>query len=475
MLNKNKIALYWLITFLTFTGYGQQVDGEFYTLEDCISIALENNLNLKGRKLRAESSVVNYRQSRGDLLPNLNANYNLGVNNGRSIDPFTNDYINQELTFSNAGLNLNATLFNGFRLLNSIRQSKFNMEASEMEIEENKQNLVLEVTLRYIQILNNRDLIEITKSRLETTGQQLERLESFYEEGTGNPVDYTDMKGQHTIDQMSLVEAENNLKSSVLELTRLLNLDAESKKEFEDIAGIIPSEKYPFSAEEVYHDALENLATFKAKQLRIDAAGAGIKAARANYFPEISLFGQLNTNYSSLAQLYSETGTIVKETGDFVPVNGQEYPVFTNESQIEGSAISYMDQLDNNFNSIVGIGVNIPLFNGFRARNAVRLEKIAKKESEIELENTKLQFKQSIQEAHYNMESAFNRYYILLEQVEAFEESFRVNEIRFNNGVSNIVEYIISKNNLDSARLNLSQTRYEYLLRVKILDYYRGL
>jgi len=105
----------------------------------------------------------------------------------------------------------------------------------------------------------------------------------------------------------------------------------------------------------------------------------------------------------------------------------------------------------------------------------VSLQKIAKEESLIELENTKLIFKQSIKEAYNNMDSAFNRYHILLDQVKAFEESFRVNEIRFNNGVSNIVDYITSKNNMDSAKLNLSQTKYEYLLRVKILDYYRGI
>ena len=476
MKKMNKRALlFFSLSFCLFKVGFTQNQQQIYTLDNCIDIAITNNLDLKSTELFAESSTINYKQSRSNILPNINANYNLGVNNGRSIDPFTNDYINEELTFSNAGLSLNTTLFNGFRILNSIKQNRFNMEASEMEIEENKQNLVLEVTLRYIQILNNIDLIELSKARLETTSQQLERLESFYEEGTGNPVNYTDMQGQYTIDQMGLINAENALKSSILELNKLLNLNADSEDRFETILGLVASEKYPYTAEEVYNDALQNLATFKSKQFRVDAADAGIKVARSNYYPEVSLFGQLNTNYSSIAQTFTETGTIVTDTGDFVDISGQEYPVFTNQSQFQGDKISYRDQFDNNLNSIVGIGVSIPLLNGFRAKNAVSLQKIAKQESLVELENTKLLFKQSIEEAYNNMESAYDRYYILLEQVKAFEESFRVNEIRFNNGVSNIVDYITSKNNMDSARLNLSQTKYEYLLRVKILDYYRGI
>ena len=98
------------------------------------------------------------------------------------------------------------------------------------------------------------------------------------------------------------------------------------------------------------------------------------------------------------------------------------------------------------------------------------MKKIQREEALIVLQNTKIIFKQSIEQAYNNMESAFNQYHILLKQVEVFEESFRVNEIRFNNGVSNIVNYITSKNNVDIAKLNLSKTKYEYLLRVKILE-----
>lgn len=456
-------------------GFAQNKQQSQFTLNDCIIIALENNNDLKRSNLQTKSSIINYKQSINELLPNLSMNYNIGVNDGRSIDPFTNSYSNQELTFSTLGVNLNTTVFNGFRVLNSIKQSKFNLKASEMELEETKQNLVLQVTIGYIQILNSRDLLELSKSRLTTTETQLKRLKTYYDEGVGNPVDYTDMQGQFAMDKISIVDAENNLKAAVLEFITLLNLDSDSEKDFENISGLMASDKYVLSASEVYNDALQNLATFKSKQFRIDAADSGIKVARSNYYPEISLFGQLNTNYSSAAEVFSETGSNIIETGDFVNIANQDYPVLQNQKQFAVSKISYQDQFDNNLNSVVGVSVRVPLFNGFRAKNSVQLQKIELEQSIVELENTKLVFKQSIEQAYNNMESSFSRYHILLDQVLAFEESYRINEVRFNNGVSNIVEYISSKNNMDGAKINLNKAKYEYLLRVKILDYYRGI
>lgn len=473
----NKSIVLFISFWIGITGFGfsQNQPRTTYALEECINIAIENNLDLKVKELSAKSSDVNFKENRNKVLPSLNMNYNLGINNGRSIDPFTNSYINQEVTFSNAGLNLDVVVFNGFKIKNEIKQSRFNLQASEMEIEEAKQNLILEVTLLYIQILNNRDLLKLSKSSLINTEVQLKRLKSRYDNGLGNPAAFTDMQGQYTREQSEIIAADNNLKSTVLNLAKLLGLDIDSEVNFENNFELINIEKYKISANDIYNDALENLATFKSKQLRIEAAKTGIKVAKSNYFPEVSLFGQLNTNYSSAAELFTQTRTSTIETGDFVSISGQDYSVLRNQEQFESSKINYKNQFDNNRNSAVGIAVRVPLFNGFMAKNKVKIEEIQREESQINLKQTKFVFKQSIQEAHNNMEASFKRFQVLKNQVKAYKESFRVNEVRFNNGVSNIVEYITSKNNMDSSKLKLNITIYEYLLRVKILDYYRGI
>jgi len=474
-MNKKRIISISIWVLFYNLGFSQNQQKTTLSLEDCIQIAFENNFDLKKSELRSKSSIINYKQSRAALLPNLNANYNLGMNNGRSIDPFTNSYSTQKLNFSNAGLSLNATIFNGFKIKNSIKQNKLNMLASEMDIAEAKQNLILNITLQYIQVLNNRDIVSLSKSRLRTTESQLKRLEVNYKQEVGDLVNYTDMKGQYSLDEIGVINAENNLKLSIINLYTLLNRTPNSKKKIENISGIVEMEKYPFSTDEIYHDALRNLATFKSKEYKIKAAKAGIKVSKANYFPEISVFGQLNTNYSSAAQVFTETGNTIIETGDFVTFTNQNFAVQRNETQFKSNKISYTDQFNNNLNSVVGISVRIPIFNGLKTKYNTKLQKIKLEETTLELQNTKLLFKQVIEKAYLDMESAYKRYQISQQQVIAFEESFRINEVKFSNGISNIINYITSKNNRDIAKLNLNNTKYEYLLRVKILDYYRGI
>ncbi|MBW1299069.1 TolC family protein [Aquimarina litoralis] len=467
-----KSIIYISAFLLSFTGFTQRKDTERYSLDQCIAIALENNLDLKSTTLRANTALINHRQAKANVLPSLNGNYNIGVNNGRSIDPFTNDFINQELTFSNARLNLDATIFNGFRVLNTIKQQRYNRQASEMEIEEAKQTLILNVTLAYLQVLNQTDVLTLAKDRLVTTSKQLKQQEDLYNEEFGNPADFADIKGQKTIDETNILIAESSLNNAKLSLAQLMNIDTDISVDKGSI--LLDFKEYTFSSDDVFKDAMQNLATFKAQELRVKAAKKGIQVARAQYIPEISFFGQINTNYSSVAETFTEIGTETIETGDFVTVNNEELSVFTDQTQFRGESIEYLDQFDNNLNTVVGIAVDIPLFNGFRAKNNVALEKIRAAESLIELERTSQQVKNAIDQVHFDMQTAYNRYQSLQNQVTAFEESYRVNEIRFNNGVSNFIAYITSKNNLDNARTNLTNAQYEYLLRVKVLEFYRG-
>lgn len=468
----HKHVVYTIIFLMGWTGFAQGQTNISYTLDECISIALANNLDLKSTNLTANSAKVNYQRSKANMLPSLNGNFNLGVNDGRSIDPFTNDFINQELTFSNAGLSLDMTIFNGFRLLNTAKQNRLNKKASDLEIEANEQDLILNVTLVYLQVLNARDVLELTKARLETTKEQLKIQEGFYENESGNPADYADILGQIASDETSILVSESSLNTTKLNLIRLLNLEDSVILDTEGL--ILDFEHYNLSADEVYKESLQHLATFKARELRIEAAKKGVSVAKSQFTPEIALFGGINTNYSSVAQLFNATGTSIVETGGFVTVDGQDLRVKTEQTAFTAEGISFRDQLDNNLNTVVGVAVNVPLFNGFRAKNNVALEKIRVEESVLELERTHIDIKNAIAQVHFDMEVVYKRHHSLERQVEAYQESFRINDIRFKNGVSNFLNYITSKNNLDNAKVNLANAKYEYLLRVKVLDYYRG-
>ena len=259
----HKKIIYVIIVLISLKGYTQNTLEKSYSLEACISIALENNLDLKSTYLNANSAKVNYQQSKANLLPSINGNFNLGVNDGRSIDPFTNDFINQELTFSSLGLSLDATIFNGFRLLNTLKQNSLNKKASELEIEAAKQDLVLNVTLSYLQVLNAEAILDLNKARLEATNKQLKIQEGFYKNEFGNPADYADILGQVANDETSILVSESNLNNAKLSLSRILNLETGLIINTEGF--ILDFETYNLSADEVYKEALQNLATFKAR------------------------------------------------------------------------------------------------------------------------------------------------------------------------------------------------------------------
>lgn len=458
---------------MSWAGFAQRKTNKSYTLDDCIAIALEHNLDLKSTNLQANSAKVNYQQSKANVLPSLNGSFNLGVNDGRSIDPFTNAYINQELTFSNLGLSLDMIIFNGFRLLNAAKQNRLNKKASDIEIEAAQQDLILNITLAYLQVLNAKDVLELAKSRLETTKQQLKIQQDFYDNESGNPADYADILGQVASDETSVLVAESSLNNAKISLQQLMNLKEDIHLATDGL--LLEFNKYEVSANTVFEDAIRNLATFKAKELRIEAAKKGVRVAKSQFTPEISLFGGLNTNYSSAAELFTATGSSFVETGDFVTVDDEDLPIMTEQTNYVSEGIDYTDQLDNNLNTVVGVQVNVPLFNGFRAKNNVALEKIKVEESIIELERTHVDIKNAIAQVYFDMEAAYKRHKSLEKQVEAYEESYRINDIRFKNGVSNFLNYITSKNNLDNAKVNLANAKYDYLLRVKVLDYYRGI
>lgn len=452
-----------------------QAQPNSFSLEDCLSIAFEHNIDLKSAQLQSASSRINVKQAKFDFLPSIGANYSLGINNGRNINPATNDFINEKLNFSNVGMGFDATLFNGFRLKNALKQQKSLEKAAEMETEAVRQNLSLIVTHRYIQLLTANAQLKLAQARMETTHGQLTRLKARFEEGEGNPADYSDMQGQYAQDELGVLNAQNSYKEATLALFVVLGIEPDLSATFAPLAGYELPENYPFSADEVYQQALQSQAGFLAQQARIQAASSALKVAKSRYFPEISLFGQISSNYSSVSKALFETGTDVKETGDFVSLNSQALPVFTRETIFKEENIGYIQQFNNNLNSVVGLAVRIPIFDRFQAKNDVSLRKIELQASTLDLQNTKLQFQQAIQDAYVKMETAFSRYHVLEIQVKSFESSYEIHEIRFTNGISNMVEYLNSKNNLDNARVNLANARFEYLLRIKILDYYRGL
>jgi len=453
--------------------YAQDVPSRL-TLQQAVDIAVKNNIQVKQSSLRLETAEINRKQSRADMLPNLNGNFNYGWNNGRNIDPFTNTYVNQQIQGSNVSASGQWSLFNGLQVHNNIKQQSLNEEASKMDLQQIKENTTLLVIMNYLQVLNNEDLLQNIKNQAEVTSKQVERLDIMVKEGAVGMYLLADMKGQLSNDQVGIVNAANSLELSKLNLCQLLNIPFNKELQLERNDVPMPAGMYQGSQEEIIKTALNNLALIKASDLRIQSAEKAIKVEQASYYPQVGLYGNLFSNYSSAATLNTPTTVVDQVTNDYVVVNNIKNPVITPVQNFSSENIKYGNQMKNNVGSSFGVAAQIPLFNNFRTKNRVALAKVNLKSAQVDRENTELQLRQNIEQAYANMTASFNRYKAYLDQYTNYQESFRAYEIRFNAGTINSVEYLTAKNNFDRATINLTQVRYEYIFRTKILDYYQG-
>jgi outer membrane protein len=453
--------------------YAQDVPSRL-TLQQAVDIALKNNIQVKQSSLRLESAEINRKQAHAEMLPNLNGNFNYGWNNGRNIDPFTNTYVNQQIQGSNVGVSGQWNLFNGLQVHNNKKQQALSEEASKMDLQQIKDNTTLLVMMNYLQVLNNEDLLQNVKNQAEVTSKQVERLDIMVKEGAVGMYLLADMKGQLSNDQVGIVNAANSLELSKLNLCQLLNIPFKKDLQLERNDIPMPAGIYPDNEDEIIKTALDNLALIKASDLRIQSAGKGIKVQQSSYYPLVGLYGNLFSNYSSAATLNTPTTIVDQVTNDYVVVNNIKNPVITPVQNYSSENIKYGNQMKNNVGSSFGIAAQIPIFNNFRTKYRVAQAKVNLKTAEVERENTELQLRQNIEQAYANMTASFNRYKAYLDQYTNYQESFRAYEIRFNAGTINSVEYLTAKNNFDRATINLTQVRYEYIFRTKILDYYQG-
>ena len=448
-------------------------DNLILTLDDCIRLVNENNLELKGRNLDVKSSLVNAQQAKNDLFPTLDFNFNYGLSKGRSIDPFSNDYINEQLRFSYSGLSIDAPIFNGMRLKKLISQSEKNKEVAELNKQATLDNITLNVTLQYFEILRIKDLFTLSGAREITTTKQLERLKSLYEEGVGNPAAYFDLKSQLASDQLTKLDAKSNKAIQIAQLATMINIDPNTIEDIQIIKDTERLDAYPYTNEEVFQSAIINLPVVKSTLIQKESDLLGTEIIKSEYYPTISLFGQLNTNFSSNANTFADIGTEVRGTDNFVTLDNQDIPVFKNQPIFSSDRINYFSQFKNNLNSVIGVSLSIPIFDRKQKKSQLALQQIVVDQSEVAKNTVIADLRESIQVAYEQMYLSYTRTQILQTQIDALEESFRVNEIRFNSGVSNVVEYLESKNNLESAKINLINSKYEYQLRTKILDYFR--
>jgi outer membrane protein len=478
--NMKKVNTTIAIAFLLLKGFTcpaqtvQQLTGPL-TLKQCVETAIQNNLQVRQAEYQAQADKVTYQQAKGNQLPYIAGNINHGINQGRSIDPYTNTYASQQINFANYSINTSVTIWNGSSIQNYIKQNELSAKASELDWQQAKDNITINVILAYLQVLSNQEQLNIARNQVDVSKAQVERLEILNASGAIAPSVLYDLKGQLGTDELSVIAIKNTLESAKVTLAQLMNVAYSSTVQLENISTdkLIPS-LYDGTPDNIYLTATQQLALVKAAELRKQSAQKRYLSAKGQLLPTLSFNGAFGTNYSSVASRQEFLNTVDVSTSSYVNVSGSKVPVFSPQSNYLSQKITYGDQLTNNFNSSLSLGLQIPILNGLIAKSRVNQAKILEKRTEFEANTVKTQLRQSIDQAYINMNTALDRYITLVRQLDAFTNSFKAAEIRFNAGVNSSVEYLIAKNNVDRTNSNFVAAKYDYLLRSKVLDFYQG-
>ncbi|WP_052731313.1 TolC family protein [Spirosoma radiotolerans] len=445
------------------------------TLEQCITLALENQPVLRQSVLQKQVADNTVEQTRKSQLPVISALTNQGMNFGRNVDPYTNGITNAQIATSNAGLGVNWTVFNGFQLKNNLLQQSLIAQASQFDVAAIKNSLTLNTLLAYLQVLSAQDLLTASAVQVSVAQAQVERTEKLVKMGTVAPFNLYDAKSQLAIDDMQQVQAKTNLNAALLALLQVLNLPATTPLELVRLSDTMSSMQSGLAdAHHLYSQARTFMPEVLAADLRTKAAQKGIDLAKGIAYPSVTLTANWGTSFSSAArQNVFGTDMIEQTTTGFVDVAGQSYPVRVLAPASSAERIGYFHQLDNNQYKSVGVSIRIPILNGFQVRYRTTNARLQQQLAESQAEGVRRNLRQAIDQAVNQLENATDRYNALNRQVSALTQSFNAAEARYNAGLLNAVDYNLAKSNIDRASINLIQLHYETILREKIVDFYK--
>ncbi len=457
---------------LSFAQSGKKV----YTLKECVEIALQNNLTVKRSALGLKGADITLDQSRYTMLPSLNVSGSGGANFGRSIDPTTNLFIDQQINNANANANASLLLFNAFRVMNTIKQSVNDKAAAENDLTKAKNDVILSVITFYTSVIFNQELLQNAQFQLKTTQQQLERTKKLEQAGSVPLGNVLDLEAQNATNELNLIQRENNYNLSLLQLKQSLQLPASTQMEVEIPELSVEDLSLDQTTEQIYDIAKQNLPEIKAAVFRTESANFALKAARGSLYPRLNLNASAFTNYSSAAKLF-QNGVV-----DPSPVigylgNDQTQVVRSfRPTTIGGEVVEkpFSNQISDNIAQSVSIGLTIPVFNAFNARANVLRNKVTKEQAFINLTDVENRLRQAIETAHNDATAAAKTYASSAKAVKAREEAFRMTKQRYDAGASNYVDYQVSENNLFQAKSDQVRAKYDLIFKKKVLDFYQG-
>jgi outer membrane protein len=418
-----------------------------WTLDDCVSYAIEHNLKLNDFKYDTDSSRENYRQSFRDLLPQVRAESDYIIRFGRSIDPNDNSFSNTEFFSNNYSLEGSLDLFQGFKKLNTIRASKLIFKATQEEALQQKFLLSFRVMAVFYDIQFFEGALIIAKEQEEISQTNYNLVEKRIELGLMAGADLYEAESLLLTDKLSVTQTKNQLVAAKLSLIQEMNLENETNinivVEMED--KFKGNETKEMNSDSIYDKAKSFIPILKAGKLRSQAAQKLLAVERGKLYPSLSIFGGYGTGF------------------------------FETITDSIGATIPFRDQFRDNTFQFVGASLIIPISDGWTSRSRIKQQKIARLQAQNNLDIQKQELFQTIQELVQENNALQVEYKQTLKNVEAQNLTFSVAQKRYEKGLINAIELFTAKNLFATAQNQSLQIRLRAEVNKSTLDFYRGL
>jgi len=417
-----------------------------WTLEECVTYAVENNLTIEQFELDLENAKLDKRDAIGNFLPNLNGQANISGNTGLILDPTTNSLVTGTILSSSANLTSSVTLFDGLRNVHRLNRAKLNAIANQYRLDDLKDDIRLNVANAYLQVLSNKEQLKTFRAQYAVTEQDLKRTKELVESGVSPRGDLLEIEATAANQEQQIINGESLVLIARVNLAQLLQItDYENFDIADEAFEVPPSDILKNSAKVIFDKALTFRNDIKLSQSNVDLAEKDLDIAKGAVYPTIGAFFNYNTRYSD-------------QNRDF-----------------NGVPIGFIDQLWINDGISYGAQLNVPVFNGWSTSNNIKRSKISLDRAKLQFELDKLALEATIQQAYVDVATFEKAYEAAQKTLEARRVAYQYAKDRFEVGLMNAFDFSQAQSRVDNAEADVIRTKYDYIFRLKILEFYFGL
>jgi len=432
---------------------GQAASSRTIDFDEAVRIALDQNTTLKRASNQVAGREAQVRREYMDFTPNLNLSTSTNRNFGLVRDQQTFRLVNQTVDQFSVGASTGITLFDGMENFASLQRANLNAQASDLDLERTRQDVVFEVMNGYLNYIESQELIRVREEELESRRQQLRQTEEQVDVGSLPVSDLYQQQAQVAQAEQQLLNAERQAQLDKTGLIQTLQLDPFGEYEFEaPTVGEADLTEESYELDRLLEQAFQRRTDLQAQQFSLRAAEQNVRAARSGYFPSLSVDFGYGSNWSSTLpdQIFDREGNVIEDD------------------------ISFFDHLDNQKGGRFGFSINIPVFNRLQTRTQVRQAQIDLQNEQYNLQDQRQQVALQVRQAYLDYQNAEKQLEVAGTRLRAAERAREAAQERYNLGAVPFVELAQANAEFVSAASEQVRARYNLIFQKKLIDYYLG-